>query len=627
MAIYANTVQSMKQNGNVVANKIYNPKNRRPDIPLDADEVDSAMERYIRKKYQEKSLSDGKPLPPARNDPDIHYSRNDTDTYPSRSPGNSSPPPLPPKKGKFFGFGLRAVSSAHPLSKHDKKNSPVEPRVDRAFRIGSETYNDPPRSGGGPRMSEDDLQKQLIVLREMGFRDTQRNTALLRATDGDVERTIATLIKMDEREARSASSKQTPLITGSTRNTSASTSFPSEAEVAKSQPQPPRVSTNPFDQMPTGASSNQELSFAQPQQPQPTGRSYQSEPQGTQSNNLFDMPTLGQTDQGLAQAFQGMQVSQPLFPHSTGGHPAQLQQDPRLQYSMSPPVPAIPQQYGYTASPTVMTSSNPFFQSNTMAQNTGSNPYASGQQQLQSPVQSSNPFFQQGSSFAQQQQAPSQVQQSASYNPFGIPPQPQQYSPQQARSQPQPQSIFDYHQQPTQQAPQQQMAQSIFDYSQQAQPQSAISQQMQSNPYMTRHHQQQQQEQPAFQPNPYQPQFQGQPQPLMQQQTGRYDKSSILALYNYPQLAPQQQLASIPEPSEGQTNAPGDMISQKRSVTMPVLSMHSAGGGGSRNPFMSTAAPQGGVRHTSVESVQINNLQNGRHSPDAFANLSARYMR
>lgn len=589
------------------------------------------MERYIRKKYQEKSLSDGKPLPPARNDPDTHYSRKDTEIYPSRSPENSPPPPLPPKKGRFFGFGLRAVSSAYPLSKHDKKNSPSEPRVDRAFRIGSETYNDPQRSGGGSRMSEDDLQRQLIVLREMGFRDTQRNTALLRATDGDVERTIATLVKMDERDARPASSKQTPATIGTARNTSVNTSFPSEAEVAKSQP--PRGSTNPFNQMPTGASSDQGLSFAPPQQPQPTGRSYQSEPQGTQSNNPFDMTMRSQTDQGLGQAFQGMQVSQPLFPHSTGGHPTQFPQDPRLQYSTGPPVPVIPQQYGYIASPTVVTNSNPFFQPNAEAPNTGYSSYTSGQQQQsQSPIQSSNPFFQQGSSFAQQPQ----VQQSASYNPFGIPPQPQQYFQQQAQPQSQPQSIFDYPQQSMQQGPQQQQAQSVFDYSQQPQSQSVIlqqqsvSQQMQSNPYKVQQHPQQQR--PAFQPqqNPHQPQFQVQQQPLMPQQTGRYDKSSILALYNYPQLAPQQPLASIPEPSGAQAIAAGDMMSQKRSVTMPVSSMHSAGGGGSRNPFMS-GAPSGpvlpGVRHASAESVHINNLQNGRHSPDAFANLSARYMR
>src|SRR5882757_4348229 len=38
--------QSMKRNGNNAVNKTYNPKNKKPDMPLDADEVDSAMERF-----------------------------------------------------------------------------------------------------------------------------------------------------------------------------------------------------------------------------------------------------------------------------------------------------------------------------------------------------------------------------------------------------------------------------------------------------------------------------------------------------------------------------------------------------------------------------------------------------
>jgi hypothetical protein len=654
----ANSKQSMKQMGNVAANKIYNPRNKRPDIPLDVDEVDSAMERYIRKKYQEKSLSDGRPVPPARNDPEVQYSRNEPDTYDARLPEDSPLPPLPPKKGRFFGFGLRAVSSAYPLSKHDKKskNSPVEPRVDHAFRIGSENYNTPPRSGGGSRMSEDDLQRQLITLREMGFRDTQRNTALLRATDGDIERTIATLVKMDERDARNAASKQTPSANGATaRNKPTNTAFPTDSEVARSQP--PRSSTNPFDQTPASTGSTQGFSLAPAQLPQPSGRSYQSEPQGFQSNNPFDAPAQGQTDQGLVQTFQGMQVSQPLFPHSTGGHPAQAQflQDPRLQQSMSPPIPVIPQQYGYTSSPTIMPTSNPFFQSGAMQPNLSSNPYASMTPQ-QPVTQQNNPFFQQQQQ--QQQYPPVGSQQNTGSNPFGIPPQsqPQQYAQQQVQQQTQPQvqsqSIFDYPQQSSQQARQQQQhLQSNFEYSQQPQYggqqlQNGAQQmpQTQTNPYMQHQQQSQQfQQQLNFQQQPvqYQPQFQAAQQPLMPQQTSRYDKSSILALYNYPQLAPQQSLASIPEPIEGHAMMPGgEMASQKRSATMPVSSMHSAGGVGNRNPFMSntsggSSAPMahaptnGGImaRHASAESVQINSLQSGRHSPDAFANLSARYMR
>src|ERR1700754_1666676 len=107
----------MKRNGNDAVNKAYNPKNKKPDMPLDADEVDSAMERFIRKKYQEKSLADGKPEPPRRDDDSpTTYSR-----PPLEEPDSPPPPPVPSKKGKIFGFGLRASSSAYPFSKSDKK--------------------------------------------------------------------------------------------------------------------------------------------------------------------------------------------------------------------------------------------------------------------------------------------------------------------------------------------------------------------------------------------------------------------------------------------------------------------------------------------------------------------------
>jgi hypothetical protein len=139
--------------------------------------------------------------------------------------------------------------------------------------------------------------------------------------------------------------------------------------------------------------------------------------------------------------------------------------------------------------------------------------------------------------------------------------------------------------------------------------------------------------------------------PLMPQQTGRYDKNSILALYNQPQLAPTkvQGLSSIPEPpQEGllpHSESNGGNLAGKRSATMPISmsSMHSAGGGGNaasnRNPFFQNTGtlpqqsmPAGTVpgiaaRHVSQESVNISNLESGRHSPDAFANLSARYVR
>jgi len=48
----------MKSIGNIASNKIYNPRNIRPTIPLDPDEVDTSVEKYIREKYQRRTLSD-----------------------------------------------------------------------------------------------------------------------------------------------------------------------------------------------------------------------------------------------------------------------------------------------------------------------------------------------------------------------------------------------------------------------------------------------------------------------------------------------------------------------------------------------------------------------------------------
>ena len=56
---------------------------------------------------------------------------------------------------------------------------------------------------------------------------------------------------------------------------------------------------------------------------------------------------------------------------------------------------------------------------------------------------------------------------------------------------------------------------------------------------------------------------------------------------------------------------------------------------GSRNPFQSATAQSsitngsvpGSFGHASQESVDVGGYQNGRHSPDAFASLSARFVR
>ena len=691
----------MKKTGNNASNKIYNPKNKKPDMPLDADEVDSAMERFIRKKYQEKSLLDGRPEPPRRDETSpTTYSRPQQDypqqDYPQQD--YSPPPPLPPKKGKFFGFGLRASSSSLPLSKHDKKKLPKEPRVDSTFQIPQEDYNSMSRMADARfEMTDADLQQKLATLRDMGFTETERNTNLLRRLHGNVERTIETLVQLGPSNGGKASTRrEQPAFTAPVR--SVSTAFPDVPEPKQSA----EPSYNPFAQVTNQPTVGISLSTQQD-----TGSSAQT----YASNNPFGQVTQPQPQTGLEQSFQSMQLTQPLFPHSTGGYPTQPPplQDPRFQYSMTPPISSMQYQQGFVASPgPLATNTNPFFQpAPTSAHSTGNNPFlpqTSQQPAVAAPSSpSNNPFlsFQSQQPVQQQQQAPA----SSNFNPFGIPPsqsslqaaqQPQGQNqsldifgggPQQYTQQPQPANPFQTQsfQQPNTMQQQFIGAQQTqptpgfpnFQYGQpQNQPQASQPQpqpqqfQPQSNSFQQQYSQPQQFQ---AQQNPFQQSFAPQPQAIGTQQTGRYDKNSILSLYGQQQFAPQQ-LASIPEPGSENAGAQASFFLQqqqvsampttdvfgqpsnpqfaRRSATMPMSlsNMHSAGGAGSRNPFMTNVnstnansgitpggysggfvspapAPTIGSRHTSAESVSINNLEGGRHSPDAFANLSARYMR
>ncbi|KAK5082816.1 Protein gts1 [Lithohypha guttulata] len=634
-------VESMKQRGNTASNKIYNPKNKRPDIPLDADEVDSAMERYIRKKYQEKSLVDGRPEPPSRAEPSPSL---------NQAPSYSSPvPDLPTagKKHKFFGFSLRTSS------KKDR------PGMNDAFRITPVEYS--PTSGTTREVPELELQEKLGQLRDMGFRDNERNLNILKRSGGDIERTIATLVKMGPSDPTPGPRPSPP---------------PSQA-TEPSAPAPAATSNNPFDQLDQqqgqqgssfGLSFDMSRKSSQPQQPPPSANPWQAA-----------MPAQ---NRGLEQQFANMQVSNTLFPHHTGGYTGpSAYQDLRLQ-NMTPPVPALPQQYG-SASPT----SNPFYhqQQPMSSQSTGNNPFL--QQQQSQPVfapsfannpflamqqphsqngsnSSNNPF---GIALAQQQSQSSaqqftQVQQpqTQNMNPYGFVPQNSHpsFQPSQFSSQQMP----PYTQQTTQ-SPQSQIPN--FDY---GQPQSQS--QLQSSQSTPGH------SQPQAQPGYYQnQQFQAQPQPLQPQATGRYTKNDILALFNAPTSFQTQSLAPVQEAQDDNTSQQQQQQRQqivspvpsnnpygnpatlpgKRAATMPVSSMHSSGGHtiGSRNPFLTVQGgsnnnnntfgagqqqqqqqqqgygtwQQQGARHASNESVSVNNpsLVDGRHSPDAFASLSSRY--
>jgi hypothetical protein len=566
----------MKRVGNIASNRIYNPQNAKPPIPFDVDEADSAMERFIRQKYMERTVK--API------------RNNTGSTNS----DDQPPPLPPKPGSRFGF--RSASSIFPLS---SKNRRAAAQSD--FENSGQRTPSPPRNkqsrvmGTSVAGDSEELDLKMAKLRDMGFRDEQRNMAVLKGLGGNLEKSIETLVRLGDRgpgglkpvDAAPSSRSRSPMSSGA------------GLTINRTREEPAQQSNNPFDML------DAPPPVAQPQSSQSTGAMPYSQGQATGNNpyqpansNPFGlMPS--QSQYNLNQAFQNMSVSnsQPLFPNHTGGFPGpQTSQNQQLyQQSMTPPVPSLPQQYY----PSVIYE-NP----------------------TQQPVQNSyNPFMQQQvqQQMQQQMQQPPPLNTNFQNNPYN----------QQVTT---PQNL--YHS-PMEQAPSQQYPSTFYGNNAQ-----------QMNPFLN-------QNAPQQQMNPFFNQGDVRQQtypPLMAQQTGRADKRSILDLYNYPQLAPtplQQQQAPQEQGGQAQSQSAnqgwGDVQQQQRSVSSPL----GAQVAGSKNPF----APSGvGVgqnpggdsvgnmaqfnvpRHASQESVSIegggwHNGNNGRHSPDAWGSISARALR
>ena len=84
----------MKRVGNAASNRKYNPQNKKPPVPVDADEADSAMERFIRSKYVQSPSS---------------LNRGVRQSGASES-DEGTPPPLPPvsraEKGLRYMLGV-----------------------------------------------------------------------------------------------------------------------------------------------------------------------------------------------------------------------------------------------------------------------------------------------------------------------------------------------------------------------------------------------------------------------------------------------------------------------------------------------------------------------------------------
>ncbi|KAF2474608.1 ArfGap-domain-containing protein, partial [Lindgomyces ingoldianus] len=251
-------VDNMKRMGNTESNKTYNPRNVKPQIPIDVDEVDSTMERFIRQKYEQRAfLNDSRA-----------GSRQNTG---STSSVEDRPPPLPPKPTKRFGFGL-AKSSTFPRN----VTPPVSPSLGG---FGQDTspprVNKPSRVfGSNISTSGDGLESKLATLRDMGFPDEKRNSTVLKGLNGNLDRAVEALIRLGEQNP-STSRGPTPtppakpgvngISIDRTRTTPAATfgnpfdaldaiaPAPTSAPQQQPQPEPAPIHTH---QLPYGASAS-----------------------------------------------------------------------------------------------------------------------------------------------------------------------------------------------------------------------------------------------------------------------------------------------------------------------------------------------------------------------------------
>ena len=593
----------MKKMGNTNSNRHFNPQNTKPPIPLDVDEVDSAMERFIRQKYEQKIYMAGAAArQPA---PRIHTG--------GTGSSDDNPPPPPPKPGRKFGFGLRSSSSALNIS---RKPSATD-------GITSPTQNNKQSRifGASIGVTEEGMEWKLVTLKEMGFPDDKRNSSILKGLNGDLERAIESLVRLGEGPGINKVKSPVASQFSSRGNTPTIPEFRSQAPSVGASVQSPTNSSPQRAQNTTNAAPP--TSYNPFETTDFSSSAQQSSAQQSSIDSAFGSLSLGQSQQ------------RPLFPNSTGGYPQhqdQLRQI-RLQQSMTPPVPQLPQQFSYNNPYTQQQSYNPFVASAPQqSPQMPTNPYLSSQQTITSP----NPFLNQMNinsvlssptlpPFQQPLQQPwAQQQPQHAQQPFNEP-LPQYSGPNHAF----PLANQAFSPTSTMFSPSNQTfppsAQTFFPPNHVTSPSMQMLSpglQMSSDGLQS----------PAFGQTSPSNQLYSQPQPMYPHPTGRVDKSSILALYNLPQLAPQPLVSedggssspsavAPPRPPAAKL-PPGVPSGPQRSVTMQVS--------GSKNPFVSATGPSAGpsLQQTGAgQHVSRESSVSGRHSPDAFASLSARFVR
>lgn len=350
--------QNMRKVGNVASNQIYNPDNKRAPVPIDADEADSAMERFIRQKYTNNvAAQNPKPGSP----------RSDEGT----------PPPLPPKNTTKFGF--RSASSIFPLGSKAKKDAKQSATAGHSPNLANKQSK---VFGASVDYDvSDDTDRKLAKLRDMGFPDSQKNAIVLKGVNGNVDRAVEALIRLGEGEkplptpglTNNNKLRQTRSLTPLTPNpVTTSSEHNSQRKLEVDRPTTSStVSTNPFDMM----------ARAQPQTAQSTGSLQNKNPYNMVTTNPF----ASMTQQGnVEEAFQNLNLS--TSPQNiTSPFPP-----PQPLYQQS--APSSPQSYQNVSFPGGMTF--PLAAQNHLQQQQ--------QQQQPAPLQSQptgfNPFFSQPSS-------------------------------------------------------------------------------------------------------------------------------------------------------------------------------------------------------------------------------------
>ena len=469
-------LQNMRKLGNDRANEIWNAQRKKPPIPFDIDEVDSAMERFTRQKYEKKMFVAGAE----------HKTVSHQQYVRPESPISlfGTPPPPPPKPARKFGFGPRSSSSGSFLrrgtNKEEKQKRPAN--ITTVLTLGKKSKI----VGATIGLSEtrEGLEMELVRLAELGYIDMPPNGKFDWENEADLARTVKMLEKSGYKYG---SGKQVQVQVQARKTPTSEVSQPTGASII----QPPPV-----------------------QERQTLSRTLRK----TRSNNPFESQSATSV---FDAAMENMTISSTAIPsaqsHNQGNHPTTTP-------TYTQPQAYFQQPQQYINNPYTHPTNNPFMAAQQMS------PPQSATSSYMSGV-SSNPFFQQ----------PTTQNQTFSPPVSTFPLQQNTYSPQYLQS-PQTAGFSPY--------PQQEF----------------------TNPYYIP-------QSPATYYNPYQ-------QQMTPQVSGKLDKNSIMALYNYPGLAPCTQFSLSPQDTA--TSSTGSQLQEsispnmlpppRRSVTMPLV--------GSKNPFL-----------------------------------------